>query len=74
MVCSGIAILTTIGILSGVVSGAALGDRLALTLIDLGLPKGWADTLGYTLVIGVISGGTATALLLPRGDQEPTNE
>ena len=47
--------ITLIGILSGVVSGAALGDRLALTLIDLGLPKGWADTLGYTLVIGVIT-------------------
>jgi hypothetical protein len=26
------------------------------------------------LVIGVISGGTATALLLPRGDQTPGNE
>ena len=30
--------------------------------------------VGIALVIGVISGGTATALLLPRGDQEPTNE
>ena len=47
--------ITLIGILSGVVSGAALGDRLALVLIDLGLSKGWADTLGYTLVIGVIT-------------------
>ncbi len=47
--------ITLIGILSGVVSGAALGDRLALVLIDLGLPKGWADTLGYSLVIGVIT-------------------
>ena len=47
--------ITLIGILSGVVSGAALGDRLALILIDLGLGKGWADTLGYTLVIGVIT-------------------
>lgn len=47
--------ITLIGILSGVVSGAALGDRLALVLIDLGLPRGWADTLGYGLVIGVIT-------------------
>jgi len=47
--------ITLIGILSGVVSGAALGDRLAVTLIDLGLPRGWADTLGYSLVIGVIT-------------------
>lgn len=47
--------ITLIGILSGVVSGAALGDRLALVLIDLGLSKGLADTLGYTLVIAVIT-------------------
>ncbi|MCJ2089342.1 hemolysin family protein [Methylobacterium sp. E-005] len=47
--------ITLIGILSGVVSGAALGDRLAVILIDLGLPRGWADTLGYSLVIGVIT-------------------
>lgn len=47
--------ITLIGILSGVVSGAALGDRLALVLIELGLPKGWADTLGYGLVIAAIT-------------------
>ncbi|MGT2480887.1 CNNM domain-containing protein [Methylobacterium oryzae CBMB20] len=42
--------ITLIGILSRVVSGAALGDRLA-GADDLGLPRGWADTLGYGLVI-----------------------
>jgi putative hemolysin len=47
--------ITLIGILSGVVSGAALGDRLAVVLVDLGLQKGWADTLGYSLVIGAIT-------------------
>lgn len=47
--------ITLIGILSGVVSGAALGDRLALVLIDFGLSRGLADTLGYSLVIGVIT-------------------
>ena len=29
---------------------------------------------GVALVIGVISGGSATALLLPRGDQLPGRE
>lgn len=47
--------ITLIGILSGVVSGAALGDKLALTLIEAGLSRGWADTLGYGLVIGAIT-------------------
>jgi hypothetical protein len=30
--------------------------------------------VGVALVIGVISGGSATALLLPRGDQLPGRE
>ena len=47
--------ITLIGILSGVVSGAALGDRLAVVLTELGLSRGWADTLGYGLVIGSIT-------------------
>jgi hypothetical protein len=29
--------------------------------------------LGVALVIGVISGGVSTALLLPRGDQDRNN-
>lgn len=47
--------ITLIGIVSGVVSGAALGDRLAAILIEAGLSRGWADTLGYGLVIGAIT-------------------
>ncbi|MDP4022606.1 hemolysin family protein [Methylobacterium sp. NEAU 140] len=47
--------ITLIGVLSGVVSGAALGDRLAHALIGLGLAKGWAEPVGYTLVIGTIT-------------------
>ncbi|MCJ2015379.1 hemolysin family protein [Methylobacterium sp. J-076] len=47
--------ITLIGILSGVVSGAALGDRLAASLVEAGLPRGWADTVGYGLVIGIIT-------------------
>ncbi|GEP02966.1 hemolysin family protein [Methylobacterium oxalidis] len=47
--------ITLVGILSGAVSGAALGERLATILVDTGLPKGWADTLGYGLVIGIIT-------------------
>lgn len=47
--------ITLIGILSGVVSGAALGDRLTAVLVEAGLSRGWADTLGYGLVIGAIT-------------------
>ena len=36
------------------------------------LPTGFL--VGIALVLGVISGGTATALLLPRGDQAPGRE
>ncbi|WP_411867835.1 hypothetical protein [Vulcanococcus limneticus] len=36
------------------------------------LPTGFL--VGVALVLGVISGGTATALLLPRGDQAPGRE
>jgi uncharacterized integral membrane protein len=36
------------------------------------LPTGFL--VGVALVLGVISGGTATALLLPRNDQAPGRE
>jgi uncharacterized integral membrane protein len=36
------------------------------------LPSGFL--VGVAVVIGVISGGAATALFLPRGDQLPGNE
>ncbi|AWN39776.1 hemolysin family protein [Methylobacterium durans] len=47
--------ITLVGILSGAVSGAALGERLTGILVDAGLAKGWADTIGYGLVIGIIT-------------------
>ena len=47
--------ISLIGILSSVLSGAALGDRVAVVLIELGPSRGWADTLGYGLVIGLIT-------------------
>lgn len=47
--------ITLIGILSGVVSGAALGDRLSAILLDAGLARGWADTLSYIIVITAIT-------------------
>ena len=47
--------ITLIGILSGVVSGSALGDRLAAGMVEFGLPRGWAETLGYGVVIAVIT-------------------
>ncbi|WP_430911103.1 hemolysin family protein [Methylobacterium sp. sgz302541] len=47
--------ITLIGVLSGAVSGAALGERLAVILLDLGMTKGWAEPLGYGLVIAIIT-------------------
>jgi len=36
------------------------------------LPTGFL--VGVALVVGVISGGSATALVMPRGDQDPGRE
>lgn len=47
--------ITLIGVLSGAFSGATLGQRLTLLLIDYGVSKGVADTLGVGLVVGVIT-------------------
>ncbi|MDR7038275.1 putative hemolysin [Methylobacterium sp. BE186] len=47
--------ITLVGILSGAVSGAALGERLTGILVDVGLAKVWADTIGYGLVIAIIT-------------------
>ena len=53
-------------------------QNLNRTSLNLGvgrtpeLPSGFL--VGVALVIGVISGGSATALLLPRGDQLPGRE
>lgn len=47
--------ITLIGILAGAFSGAALGQRLAGLLDAAGLPDAWSETLGYGLVVVVIT-------------------
>src|SRR5262249_17045596 len=45
--------ITLIGVLSGAFSGATLGQRLSLLLVELGLSRGIADTVGVGLLVGV---------------------
>ena len=56
--------------------GAQNLDRRASLNVGFGrtaqLPTGFL--VGIALVVGVISGGTATALLLPRPGQQPGKE
>jgi putative hemolysin len=47
--------ITLIGVLSGAFSGATLGQRLTILLLDLGVSKGLADTLGVGIVVSVIT-------------------
>lgn len=47
--------ITLIGVLSGAISGATLGQRLTAWLADLGLSNGLADTLGVGIVVGGIT-------------------
>jgi putative hemolysin len=47
--------ITLIGVLSGAFSGATLGQRLTALLIDLGLSKGVADTIGVGAVVTFIT-------------------
>lgn len=47
--------ITLIGVLSGAFSGATLGQRLSLWLIEIGLSKGAGDAIGVGLVVGVIT-------------------
>jgi len=47
--------ITLVGILAGAFSGAALGGRLADTLMAYGLSESMAQPLGYGLVIGLIT-------------------
>lgn len=47
--------ITLIGVLSGAFSGATLGLRLSLWLVDLGLSHRLADALGVGLVVGIIT-------------------
>ena len=47
--------ITLIGVLSGAISGATLGQRLTLWLTELGLSQGVADAAGVGIVVGVIT-------------------
>ena len=47
--------ITLIGILAGAFSGAALGERLAGILEYEGMPGKFAEPVGYTIVIGLIT-------------------
>jgi putative hemolysin len=47
--------ITLVGVLSGAISGATLGLRLAHWLMGLGLSEGFADTLGVGAVVALIA-------------------
>src|SRR2546430_7826057 len=47
--------ITLIGVLSGAFSGATLGQRLSLWLVELGFSQGISDAIGVGLVVGVIT-------------------
>lgn len=47
--------ITLIGILSGAVSGATLGQRVSVWLMERGLTESTAETLGFGAVIGGIT-------------------
>ena len=47
--------ITLIGVLSGAISGATLGQRLTDLLLEFGASKGLADTLGVGIVVSLIT-------------------
>jgi putative hemolysin len=47
--------ITLIGVLSGAFSGATLGQRLTVWLMEAGLSQGLADTIGVGIVVGIIT-------------------
>jgi len=47
--------ITLVGVLSGAFSGATLGLRLSQWLMEMGLAKGLADTVGVGAVVGLIT-------------------
>src|SRR3954453_2658205 len=47
--------ITLIGVLSGAFSGATLGQRLTNELLEFGVSKGLADTLGVGIVVSIIT-------------------
>lgn len=47
--------ITLVGVVSGAVSGATLGLRLTGTLIELGLPRAFAEPTGIGVVVALIT-------------------
>lgn len=47
--------ITLVGVLSGAFSGATLGERLSVLLVDTGMRQGLADVLGVGLVVAIIT-------------------
>ncbi|HSO47472.1 MAG TPA: CNNM domain-containing protein, partial [Rhizobiaceae bacterium] len=47
--------ITLVGVLSGAFSGATLGARLAVFLAQLGMPQFWADIVGVTVVVTLVT-------------------
>lgn len=47
--------ITLVGILAGAFSGAALGDRLSVILVEAGVPASSAGLAGYAIVIAAIT-------------------
>lgn len=50
--------ITLVGVLSGAISGATLGQRLTLWLLDIGMPPGWAEAIGVGVVVTAITYGS----------------
>jgi len=47
--------ITLVGVLSGAFSGATLGQRLSVVLVEQGMSKGAADALGVGVVVAIIT-------------------
>lgn len=47
--------ITLVGVLAGAFSGSALGGRLAAVLEGAGLSRGWAEPIGFGLVVAAIT-------------------
>ncbi|MCU0790777.1 MAG: hemolysin family protein [Nitratireductor sp.] len=47
--------ITLVGVLSGAFSGATLGERLSVWLAGAGMPPFWADVVGVTLVVTLVT-------------------
>lgn len=47
--------ISLVGILAGAFSGAALGDRMAVALAQMGVPPNYAQPLGFAIVVTIIT-------------------